>query len=80
MKAVSFCVQISEEFGGHCPDGNAVLIPVIDIFMGQGAIEINAVPLMQDIILAIEIDRQGALQHPWRRTTMYISVVSAASS
>ena len=56
-------MQISEEFGGHCPDGNAVLIPVIDIFMGQGAIEINAVPLMQDIILAIEIDRQGALQH-----------------
>ena len=31
--------------------------------MGQGAVEINAVPLMQDIILAIEIDRQGALQH-----------------
>lgn len=37
--------------------------PVIDIFMGQGAVEINAVPLMQDIILAIEIDRQRALQH-----------------
>lgn len=62
MKAVSFCVQISEEFGGHCPDGDTVLIPVIDIFMGQGAVEINAVPLMEEIILAIEIDRQGVLQ------------------
>ena len=31
--------------------------------MGQVAIEINAVPLLQDIILAIEIDRQGALLH-----------------
>lgn len=56
-------MQISEEFGGHCPDGDTVLIPVIDIFMGQGAVEINAVPLMEEIILAIEIDRQGALQH-----------------
>ena len=60
MKAVSFCVQISEEFGGHCPDGDAVLLAVIDVFMGQGAVEINAVPLMEDIILAIEINREGA--------------------